>query len=122
MHARSLLLLCSLLLACAAKSLSSPTADLESVVQGVYTPNPSEDELLATAAAAIGQDGMSVIGFCVDTAGRTVDVHVIYGFLWDPAVDEILLRTIKKWRFLPFIMNGRPTKICTSRMFRLRFR
>ena len=52
---------------------------------------------------------------------KTVDVKTKKKFPNDPKVDEICRDTIKKWRFKPFIVGGKPVKTCSVAEFNLKF-
>lgn len=89
----------------------------------IYTPDPDQAALQNTKAARFDKaDGKAVIGFCVDTTGVTVDVHVVSPFPGDPQIDAILVETIEGWRFKPFLVDGRPTKTCTQRTWNIKFK
>jgi protein TonB len=58
--------------------------------------------------------------FCVSKAGKTIDVRTKKK-CYDPKVDEICRETVKKWRFKPFIVAGKPQKTCSTVQFDLKF-
>ncbi|EDM74673.1 hypothetical protein PPSIR1_11826, partial [Plesiocystis pacifica SIR-1] len=57
-----------------------------------------------------------------DTKGKVVDVKTKTKFPGDPQVDKIIRDTIKKWRFKPFVVGGKPVKTCTERTFKIKFK
>ena len=65
--------------------------------------------------------GTNETSFCVDVDGKTVDVKTKRKFPNDPKVDEICRDFIKKWRFKPFIVGGKPVKTCSVAEFNLKF-
>lgn len=100
-----------------------PQLELKQMMgHAIYTPDPSAIELYQSKAAQLKKDGASVIAFCVTTEGEVSDVRVIQKFPHDPEIDAILADTIERWRFKPFIIDGRPAKVCTTRTFNLKFR
>lgn len=92
------------------------------MAHAIYAPDPDPKELKDTAAARFHRiDGLAVIGFCIDVHGQTTDFEVLEPFPGDPKIDEILIATIAKWRFKPFVVNGRAMKTCTKKTFKLKF-
>lgn len=87
----------------------------------IYTPNPDIGALQQTKAQSLNLEGTVVIGFCVDTHGKTTDLEVLESFPSDPGVDAIVLETVATWRYTPFLVDGRPMKTCSSKTFNLRF-
>src|SRR5690554_6228360 len=86
------------------------------MANAIYAPNPEQKALQDTAAARFHKsDGTAVIGFCVDIHGNTTDLAVVQPFPGDPMVDELLLETIGRWRFTPFLVDGRPIKTCSEK-------
>ena len=95
-----------------------------SVVVGnaIYKPDPDKNALSATKASMFDKrPGSNETSFCVDVDGKTVDVKTKKKFPNDPKVDEICRDTIKKWRFKPFIVGGKPVKTCSVAEFNFKF-
>ena len=92
------------------------------LAQGIYVPDPDPKLIMMTKAARFDKtDGTVVIGFCVTINGSTTDLAVVTPFPGDPQIDQIMMDTIAKWRFKPFIVEGKPVKACTQRTFNIRF-
>jgi protein TonB len=90
--------------------------------QGVYTPDPPEKKLQATKAAMFDKRPGSVkVGFCVAPSGKTTEVKIKKRFPGDPKVDQICMDTVKKWRFKPFLVGGKPLKTCSTMTFDIKF-
>ena len=93
------------------------------MAHATHAPDPDVAALQQTKAARfLKSDGTVVIGFCVDTRGKTTDVEVLESFPGDPGVDAILLETVATWRFEPFLVDGRPMNTCSQKTFKLRFK
>ena len=93
------------------------------VQQAIYAPTPNQKDFQQTKAARFDKrDGTNKTSFCVDTNGKVVDVKTKTKFPGDPQVDKIIRDTIKKWRFKPFIVGGKPVKTCTERTFKIKFK
>jgi protein TonB len=92
------------------------------VGNAIYKPDPDKNALAATKASMFDKrPGTNETSFCVDVDGKTVDVKTKKKFPNDPKVDEICRDTIKKWRFKPFIVGGKPVKTCSVAEFNLKF-
>jgi protein TonB len=63
--------------------------------QAIYSPDPDKKKLAATKA------------------GRK--------FPGDPKVDQICRETVKKWRFKPFLVGGKPVRTCSTVEFNIKF-
>ena len=73
------------------------------------------------AATFDKRPGSVKVAFCVDASGKSTDVRVSKKFPNDPAVDQICADTVKKWRFKPFIVDGKPKKTCSEAIFEISF-
>jgi len=92
------------------------------VANAIYRPEPDKSALAGTKAAMFDKrPGTNETSFCVDTDGKTVDVKTKKKFPNDPKVDEICRDTVKKWRFRPFVVGGKPVKTCSVAEFNLKF-
>ena len=88
----------------------------------IYRPEPTSKDFQGTKAAMFDKrPGTNETSFCVDVDGKTVDVKTKRKFPNDPKVDEICRDFIKKWRFKPFIVGGKPVKTCSFAEFNLKF-
>ena len=93
------------------------------MARAVYSPDPDQKLLQQTKAARFDKhDGKSTVSFCIDGNGHVVNVKTKTKFPGDPQVDEILRRTIEKWRFKPLEIGSKTMKTCTERSFSLKFR
>ena len=88
----------------------------------IYSPDP-DPRKLAGASLGDNRPGKAKVSFCVSTGGKVVDVKSSKKFRSGaaPKVDQILRDTVKKWRFKPFIVAGKPHKTCSVVEFNLRF-
>ena len=88
----------------------------------IYSPNPDARKL---AGASLGDNrpGTAKVSFCVSTGGKVVDVKSKQKFRGGaaPKVDQIVRDTVKKWRFKPFVVGGKPQKTCSVAEFNIRF-
>ena len=92
------------------------------MARAVYTPDPDIDQLARTSTGLMRRgSGVNKTGFCVDTNGKTVDVTTHKRYPGDPAVDRICRDTVATWRFKPFLVGGKPTKVCSTVRFDIRF-
>src|SRR5690606_29482365 len=95
------------------------------VVMGnaIYKPEPEGSKLAGTKAGMFDKrPGTVTIFFCVDVGGKTADVKTKKKFPHnDPKVDEICRDTVKKWRFKPFMVGGKATKVCSEVDFNIKF-
>lgn len=71
-------------------------------------------------ASASGVQGKVVIQALIGRDGHVLDTHVISG---DPRLCEAALNAVSRWRYRPFLANGKPAEIETTatldfRMFR----
>jgi protein TonB len=90
--------------------------------QAIYDPNPDQRKLAGTKAATFDKRPGSVkIAFCVDGGGKPTDVRVSKKFPNDPQVDQIVKETVQKWRFKPFIVDGKPKTTCSEATFDIQF-
>ena len=88
----------------------------------IYTPDPDPKLLAQTKAARFDRrGGKNVTRFCVDVDGRVVDVKTQSVFPGDPEVDRIIRNTIRRWRFKPQRVDGKPVRSCSQRSFELVF-
>jgi len=47
---------------------------------------------------------------CVSTNGQVTDVNILRGA--GPAIDPQILGFVRRWRYRPLLVNGRPTAFC----------
>ena len=86
-----------------------------------FAPDPWPELLAQTESARYGESGCGVVAFCVSKSGKVVDVEMEVPFMEDPSVDEVLMYTVRNWRFKPFINDGTPTKTCSQVRFSVAF-
>lgn len=89
--------------------------------QAIETPDPPAYDLKYTKAAKELRNGSTKIRFCIDTSGATTDHAVVEWFPDDPRVTKICMKTVQKWRFTPFLEDGKPVKVCTVYDFQIHF-
>jgi len=90
--------------------------------QAIYAQDPTSKDFESTKAARFDKrPGTNKTSFCIDPGGKVVDVKTKQKFPGDPKVDEIIREKIKKWRFKPFLVGGKPIKTCTVATFDLKF-
>ncbi|RMG99237.1 MAG: TonB family protein [Deltaproteobacteria bacterium] len=93
------------------------------MAQAIYAPDPDKKKLQATKAAMFDRrGGVNKTYFCVSEQGKVVDVRTTKKFPGDPQVDKIIRDTVKKWRFRPFLVGGKPRKTCTTYTFEIHFK
>jgi protein TonB len=89
---------------------------------GIYTPDCDASKLQQTQTARMGnRKGSTKISFCVSESGKVEDVRTIKKFPGDAKVDQICSAEVKKWRFKPFLVGGKPRKTCSVVEFKLIF-
>ena len=104
------------------RSFEAPKPLAAVIARALATPNPDANRLQKTQAARGGRDpGTNKTAFCVDIRGRATAVRTKTKFPGDPEVDEICRDAVKKWRFRPFILDGRPIKVCSVAVFEIAF-
>lgn len=92
------------------------------MASAVYSPEPDQRLLATTKAARYDKrNGRNTTAFCISTSGRVEKVRTKSKFPGDPQVDKIIRDTIKKWRFRPLQVGGKPAKVCTERTFLIKF-
>lgn len=93
------------------------------MANAIYAPNPDPAALQNTNTARFNKvNGISVVEFCVETNGETSGIRTIQKFPDDPQIDQILRETVAKWRFEPFMLDGKPIKTCSQKTFKLTFK
>lgn len=95
-----------------------PLLELKSYA--LYTPDPPVREF-QQAKPSEGQGPWRIrVGFCIDEVGITRDLEILDSS-GDDGLDEIGLNTVRKWRFRPWQVDGRPTTVCSSVKFTVSF-
>lgn len=82
----------------------------------IRTPDPHPDELLMASAGREKSTVQVSIRFCVDEKGRVVDAEPGFG---DEKIAKMFIRTLTRWRFKPYEVDGRKTRVCTNHRFRV---
>ena len=102
---------------------AEPPKPLEAVMeQAIFTPDPDAGRLAKTNTGMFDRHGgVNRTAFCIDRRGKTVSVRTAKRFPRDPQVDTICRDAIKRWRFRPFLVAGRPTQVCTVAEFEIHF-
>ncbi len=94
---------------------ADPRVKIESL-EPRHTPSPPLEQLLETKVARQQSHVELTVEHCLDLTGRVVDAKLIEG---DEEVGEILLETMKWWRYLPYRVDGRAIRVCTEQTVRL---
>jgi protein TonB len=90
--------------------------------QAIYSPDPAPAQLrLTPTGRSSRRTGQSTVAFCVGTGGKVTEVRTTRRFPADPEVDRICRQTVEKWRFRPFIVDGRPRRTCSDVTFSIQF-
>lgn len=82
----------------------------------IRTPDPHPDDLQVATAGREEATLHISIRFCVDEKGRVVDAERAFG---DERIARTFIRTMDRWRFEPYKVDGRKTRVCTERRFTL---
>ena len=91
--------------------------------QAQFMPKIDSRKLAQTKAGKIDRrSGKNVTSFCINTSGKVVRVRTKRKFRNDPEVDKICRDTVKRYRFKPFKVGGKPTEICTEKEFNISFK
>ena len=100
-----------------------PVEPLKAVMaRAIYAPNPDTDKLARTETGLMRRGrGVNKTGFCIDKSGRTTDVRTNKKYPGDPKIDALCRRTVAKWRFRPFLVGGKPAKVCSVARFEIIF-
>jgi hypothetical protein len=56
------------------------------------------------------------VAFCLDASGAMQDVQLVKQSVYDDANAKIL-SDVKKWRFKPYLIAGKPGPVCTRQVF-----
>lgn len=106
-------------------SVRDQATDVELVTlmsNAVYVPDPDAKALAATQTGMFSKaSGATKVAFCVDTQGRTTDIHTVAKFPDDPRIDEICRETVSRWRFRPVKVKGKAAPVCSVMRFDIRF-
>lgn len=80
--------------------------------QAIYTPLPSSRLLRTTPSVRFRtpQRFEARVSYCVDERGATTDIKTRKRS--DPWLDRVLRDTIRKWRYKPAKIGGRPIRSC----------
>lgn len=85
-----------------------------------FAPDPPQKDLLATAAGLAQRGGTSIVEFCVGEDGK-VDKATTKRSAGDGDVDRICRDTVRRWRFHPPLVDGRPSRMCSEVSFVISF-
>jgi protein TonB len=88
--------------------------------QAVYSPKPDAPKLAAARTAGTPTPFEIQLGFCVLPTGKTVNVHVV-GNDPDAVVAKVVIDTLAKWRFKPFMVDGKAIKVCSEQKYVVEF-
>lgn len=88
----------------------------------IYNPKPPYNVLasLARRHDLIGWKLINRTSFCIEPDGTTSAVKTVRstGFV---EIDRITRTTVETWRYAPYRVDGRPTRVCTTIDFNFRF-
>lgn len=87
---------------------------------GMYTPDPSAASLAGTDAARARKPIAGTVAFCVGSEGKTTSVRIARSTS-SREVDQVLVDTIRSWRFKPFLVDGKPATTCSQVVFKIAF-
>jgi hypothetical protein len=89
-------------------------------LEPIRTPQPTRRQLLATdAARGDGPPRLAItLTYCVDEKGRVVDAQRVGG---DEQIAKLLIEQTARWRFVPYEVDGRKTRVCTRQTIHLVF-
>jgi protein TonB len=90
------------------------------MINALFSPDP-ERSALAAARTDTSPNPLEVdIAFCVGTNGKTFDALVV-GNNPDVVLTKVVLDTIQRWRFKPFVQAGKTIPICSRAIFVIEF-
>jgi hypothetical protein len=87
-----------------------------SSLKPIRTPHPPAGKLQDIGVTHEQTKVMFSIDFCVDEEGRVVDAELDRS---KDAIARLYLDYVKRWRFEPYEVDGRKTRVCTKQRFRL---
>ncbi len=101
----------------------APFWDIRDVMHNaIYVPDPPKRELQETNTVRTTKaSGHNMTRFCVSSSGKPTRVRTIIAFPDDPDIDRICLDTVSKWRFKPFLADGKAIEICSDALFNFTF-
>jgi hypothetical protein len=82
------------------------------------TPEPTLQQLARTAAGRKGGTAILELRYCVDEQGKVVDAERVRG---DEQLARLYIKHMARWRFAPYKIDGRKTRVCTTQYFRVSF-
>jgi hypothetical protein len=91
----------------APKSLSTQAARQQLLI------DPNDEQYKVRLTPALEQAGMNfwaVLKICVSPQGNVTDVKIVRPA--DPAIDSQFPSLIGRWRYRPYMVDGRPTAFC----------
>ena len=89
----------------------------------IFTPDPDQKALGRTKTGLMRPAGKSStkVSFCVTPKGSVTDVETAKKYPGDSEIDRICREAVKRWRFRPLLVDGRPHKTCTTTTFVIEF-
>jgi periplasmic protein TonB len=85
------------------------------VAKGQLAIDPQQDEYRAKLPPALSKAGMTLwamVKLCVKQDGSVEDVKILKGA--DPTLDPSIVGALKRWRYRPYTVDGRPVPFCTN--------
>ena len=76
--------------------------------------DPNDDRYRVQLPPALERAGVSlfaIVRLCANNQGAVTEVRVLKGA--GPAIDPQIPTVLRRWRYRPLLLNGRPTPFCT---------
>jgi protein TonB len=84
-------------------------------IRGNHTIMPDDDEKKAIEAAKEDRV-IAAVKLCIDTSGKVSQVKMLRSSGY-PGYDRKIRRELKIWEYRPFMLDGKPTAVCTAVSF-----
>ncbi|MCA9695193.1 MAG: hypothetical protein KC636_36780 [Myxococcales bacterium] len=86
----------------------------------LYTPQPKREELEAARGADTPDVVRAFIGVCVNAQGKVERAAPLLKGR-EPALTKLLVQTVKKWRYKPYMKDGKPVQVCFYQPFEIKY-
>lgn len=95
-------------------------AEAELQANAIYRPAPESEKLRAALAPSL-TEAVIMIDYCVSPAGVPEEVHARAGLPEDTAaLAEICREAVTRWRYKPFMREGKAVRVCAEARFQVR--
>ena len=87
--------------------------ELLQLPRGLLLIDPNEDEYRIKLPRGLDRSGIKFsarLRICVSAQGSVTDVRIVQGA--DPAIDPQFPVVMRRWRYRPFMVDGRPVPFC----------